>query len=97
MEKVTYKATGDVPLIMHNGRLANPFDKFARAMKVITAKRKKTDEELETLAWLEWQGSGKSRAVFNPADHCRAARHDRLGHTPPQAPQHSAKIWLRMT
>lgn len=44
------------PLLMHNPRLANPRDPTTKALKTITAKRKKTDEDHEQLSRLEWEG-----------------------------------------
>lgn len=55
-QAIEFNIRGVVPLILHNGRLANPLDPFARAMKGITGKRKKTDEDYEKLADLEWEG-----------------------------------------
>lgn len=52
-----YRIKGIVPLMMHNGQLANPFNEFAKRIKVITNKgRGKTDEDLVQLAELEWEG-----------------------------------------
>jgi hypothetical protein len=53
--KVTITLTGTAPLLMHNVRLANPLDPFARSMKEITGKRKKTDDDYEQLARLEFE------------------------------------------
>lgn len=47
---------GVSPLIMHNGTLADPLSSIAKAMKKISAKRDKTDADLEELAKLEWYG-----------------------------------------
>jgi hypothetical protein len=47
---------GVSPLIMHNGRLADPFEPITKAMKKISAQRHKTDADLEELARLEWYG-----------------------------------------
>jgi hypothetical protein len=55
--KVRISITGTAPLIVHNIRLANPLDPIAKAMKQISSKRKKTDEDFEALAWLEFEGS----------------------------------------
>jgi len=41
---------------MHNRRLADPLDKWARAIKEISAKRKKTDEDHLEMARLEFCG-----------------------------------------
>lgn len=53
---VTFRIVGKTPLLMHNGRLANPFDEFAIAIKKITSKRTKTEADQLDLFWLEWQG-----------------------------------------
>lgn len=57
LEKLNFKIVGVAPLIMHNGRLANPADKYARAIKEISSKRKKVDADYEEMARLEWLGS----------------------------------------
>jgi len=41
---------------MHNGRLADPSDYYAREIKKISSKRKKTDADYEEMARLEWLG-----------------------------------------
>ncbi len=56
MQKLSFKIKGIAPLLMHNGRLADPDDAYSRAMKVITSNRKKTDADLEELARLEFLG-----------------------------------------
>jgi copper chaperone CopZ len=50
--KVTIK--GVAPLLLHNGQTADPTNKFARAMKEISGKRKKTDEDYLEMAKIEW-------------------------------------------
>ena len=56
LKDLKIRIKGTRPLLMHNSRLADPFDPIARKMKEISQRRKKTDEELETLALLEWRG-----------------------------------------
>jgi len=51
------RITGEVPLLMHNGQLADPTNEWAKRMKQITAKKKKTDSDYEELGRLEWFGS----------------------------------------
>jgi hypothetical protein len=41
---------------MHNGHLADPLNDFAKRMKAISAKRKKTEADFKALADLEWEG-----------------------------------------
>ena len=53
---IDFHVRGVAPLLMHNGQLANPMNKFAKAMKAITSKRKKTDEDHAQLADLEFTG-----------------------------------------
>jgi hypothetical protein len=43
------------PTLMHSNQTCNPLNKFAKAMKAITGKRKKTDEDFEQLAKIEWE------------------------------------------
>lgn len=52
----TVRMTGTTPLLMHNSRLADPLDKWAKAMKAVSAKRNKTDDDHAELARLEWMG-----------------------------------------
>lgn len=49
--------TGVVPLLLHNGQLANPLNPYSKAIKNITNKKKKTDADFEEIARLEWEGS----------------------------------------
>ena len=49
--------TGTAELLMHNARLANPLDPAAKAMKAVSSKRVKTDDDHEELARLEHLGS----------------------------------------
>lgn len=48
--------TGTAPLLMHSSRLSNPLDPAAKAMKKVTAKRTKTDDDYEEVARLEFAG-----------------------------------------
>ena len=44
------------PLVMHNGQLADPLNPFAKAIKSISTKKKKTDSDFAELADIEWRG-----------------------------------------
>lgn len=57
MARFRLTATGTTPLLMHNARLSSPLDEFAKAMKRISAKRVKTEEDHEEMARLEHAGS----------------------------------------
>lgn len=56
MESLKAKLAGIAPLLMHNERLANPRDPHTRALKELTAVRKKTDETLAEIQKAEWRG-----------------------------------------
>lgn len=57
MTTVRVTVTGTTPLMLHNGRLANPLDPYTRALKEVTGKRKKTDEDLALMIQLEARGA----------------------------------------
>jgi hypothetical protein len=57
MKGLSCTLTGIVPLLMHNGALANPLNPYAKSMAQITRKRHKTEEDYAELAKLEWTGS----------------------------------------
>lgn len=54
--KVRLTLTGTAPMLMHNIQLSDPLNAVARAMKEISSKRKKTDEDQLRLAELEFKG-----------------------------------------
>lgn len=64
--KVRLSLTGTAPLIVHNIRLANPLDPITREVKVISGKRKKTDDDLMQLARLEFEGGLYMSDVIGP-------------------------------
>lgn len=67
-EFLTVKVVGVAPLLMHNAQLADPLNKFTRAIKEICAKgRKKTDADLEALAKLEFMGGLYMDSKGHPA------------------------------
>ncbi len=53
---IDFHIRGVAPLLMHNGQLANPMNKLTKAMKAITSKKKKTDDDYIELAHLEFFG-----------------------------------------
>jgi hypothetical protein len=56
LKNLTVNIQGVTALIQHNRRLADPLDEMTKAMKVVSAKRKKTDADYEELARLEFIG-----------------------------------------
>lgn len=53
---ITLSGAEGVPLLLHNERLANPMDEVAKAMKTISSKRSKSEDDFAELARLEFQG-----------------------------------------
>lgn len=47
---------GVSPLLMHNGRLSDPLDPFAKELKRVTSKKKKTDDDHAAMSRVEWYG-----------------------------------------
>lgn len=47
---------GGPALLMHNGQLADPRNPYSKAMKEVTSKKKKSDEDHEEIARREFQG-----------------------------------------
>jgi len=52
---IRFRITGDAPLIMHDGGVANPLSRAAKEMKKITSKKSKTDADFERLAEIEFK------------------------------------------
>ncbi len=56
-EEVRVKAIGEPPgLLMHNPRLADPLDEYAKMLKKISGKRKKTEEDHIKMGNVEFIG-----------------------------------------
>ena len=53
LQSVTLKLSGN-SIIPHNGQTADPRNRFSKALKLISGKRKKTDSDLDELARLEF-------------------------------------------
>lgn len=54
IRKAHITMTGTTALLCHNGQTADPRNHYAKAMKQISGKRKKTDADLDQLAKIEW-------------------------------------------
>jgi hypothetical protein len=59
LDEIKVKITGEQPLIMHRGDLADPMDKYSKliAAQSKKAKKEKTEEQYEELYRREWYGS----------------------------------------
>ena len=89
MKTKTYSIRGTVSLLMHNGRLANPLDKYTKALKKVSGKGKKTEEDHEAMANIEARASlyyNEADGYFLPGENVEAcllsaAKLQRLGTT----------------
>lgn len=52
--EITWK--GITPLIMHSCQCVNPLHPISKKLKEYTSKRKKTEEDLQMISDLEWEG-----------------------------------------
>jgi len=57
LEQTKIRITGTRPLLLCRGEGANPFDEQSRKIKTVSQKKKKTDEDHELLARLQFQSS----------------------------------------
>lgn len=55
LQSITFKIKGTCPLLVHNDQMVDPLNPHTRAMKELTKKRKKTDEDHEEIARIEWE------------------------------------------
>ena len=55
MKKLHITLNGTSPLIEHSPKCVNPLHPIAKAMKALTSKRKKTEDDLMAIADLEWE------------------------------------------
>ena len=56
MSTITVEITGDRPLLMHNGQMADPLNPWTKALKKVTSKRQKTDEDHIEIMRIEFMG-----------------------------------------
>lgn len=63
---VTYRLTGDGPMIMKSAQMANPLNRFAKELKSISSKRVKTDADHQEMGHVEFIGSLHMHAELGP-------------------------------
>lgn len=66
MQSMKLKLTGNGPILMHSDRMANPLDPIKKKMAAISGKRKKTAEDHEQLAHIEWEAGMYHDADIGP-------------------------------
>jgi len=86
--KIAIEVSGTSPLLMHNPRMVDPEFTLNREIKLITAKRKKTDEDMAQIERLEWYGGlyEENGVVVQPTSKLRkciinSAKISKLGKT----------------
>jgi len=87
MEQITVTLKNNGPMLMHSDKLSNPLDPATKAHKVLTSKRKKTDDDYEAIAKSEWLSSlyySDDIGVYIPMQNIRkslieGARFNKLG------------------
>lgn len=67
-ECLTFQLTGLNECLFHSGQLANPKNEYAKAMKAITKKRNRTEEDMDELARLEFFGGLYTRGSEQDPD-----------------------------
>jgi hypothetical protein len=66
VETISIRLKGATPTIMQCDRLVNPFDPLTRQLKTLTAKRKKTDADIEEIHRIKYAGSLYFDAKIGP-------------------------------
>jgi hypothetical protein len=76
MQTMVVNVVGDAPLLMHNGQLADPLNKWSKALKELSGQRKKTEEVHVEMSRIEWLGglyvNGDGKAII-PSECIEAA------------------------
>lgn len=74
MKVAVFELNGVNGMVMHNGHLADPQNEFAKQLKQVTSKRKKTDADHLRMSEIEFKGSlylhenGDGLEIVLPAD-----------------------------
>lgn len=86
MKSISFKVVGTKALMMHNPQTVNPFNEFTKVIKPLTAKKKKTEEDMMQLYKLQFLASlyMKDGQYIIPAQMfwksiCTAAKELKLG------------------
>lgn len=79
LKKLNVTIEGVCPLMMHSGRLADPLNAYVKRLKEVSSKRKKTDEDHQAMARIEWEASlytNDAGAAILPAELLEATIRD---------------------
>lgn len=78
VDTMKVEIVGITPMIIHNGRGANPLDPYAKKMKGLTSKRNKTDEDIHELLLAQWECGlywDDELGLYMPSENLYAAFH----------------------
>jgi hypothetical protein len=76
VDKIKVNITGVTPLLLHNGRTANPLDPYCKKMKSLVSKRSKTDEDHEEILDVQWEAAlyfSERIGLYMPSENIFAA------------------------
>lgn len=66
MEKFSIQVNGVSPLLMHSDTLVDPLDPIKKELAKLTSKRKKTDDDHEEIARIEWSAAMYYDDILGP-------------------------------
>ena len=76
VDKMYFKIQGVSPLLLQNGRCANPLDPYAKKMKSLTSKRNKTEDDLQAILETQWEAGlyfDPQLGLYMPSENLYAA------------------------
>ena len=78
MKTATYTIQGITPLMIKSDRSVNPFDPGTQALKALTGKKKKTEDDIADIARVEWMVSlyDEQEDIFIPGFNLFACMRD---------------------
>lgn len=95
MQQLSIKITGLAPLLMHDNKMADPLNDYAKTVKPISSKRNKTDKDHEIIGRIEWEAglylhNGIVQLPLRVLNACflKGAKRTRLG------PKYSASVFM---
>lgn len=86
MKKIKLQIEGSQPLMLNNNQVVNPFNKYTKMLKPLTAKKKKTEDDMVEIYRIQFESSlyMKGDTYIIPLDHfwksvCTAAKEQKMG------------------
>lgn len=78
IDTMKIEVVGLTPMLIHNGRTANPLDPYAKKMKSLTSKRQKTEDDIIALLDVQWESAlywNNEIGLHMPSENLFAAFH----------------------